>query len=163
MEFCSRVEVKLGQPNWIAVVWKTPLLPTLKGRPHQGNVLESSSFFFPALLGEFTAGGPSWAFIWLEDENIAIINDNICKWTWSYLQQHFICLSSCYVHISFYQDHLDFSPRRTTFLQACPGLFYAAFWLHRKQEKKAELSTTLAMAFSGLWGQLVFLSGGVCA
>jgi len=66
------------------------------------------------------------------------------------------------VHIRVYQDHLDFSPRRTL-LQACPALFYAAFCLHRKQEKRAELSTALAIALSGLQGQLVFLSGGVCA
>lgn len=67
------------------------------------------------------------------------------------------------MHIRVYQHHLDFSPRRTTLLQACPALFYAAFCLHRKQEKRAELSTALAIALSGLQGQLVFLSGGVCA
>lgn len=74
-----------------------------------------SPLLLPALLKGFTADISSWAFIWLEDENIASIKARTFKWTRrSYLQQDFMCLLGPYVHIEVYKKCLIFSPRGGT-------------------------------------------------
>ena len=65
-----------------------------------------------------------------------------------------MCLLGPYVHINVYEKHLSFSARGATLLQSGLGLLCAACCLHRKQEKRVELLTTLAMGLSSLWGQL---------